>query len=64
VSSATITFCVASQGELIVVIVYFIIDSVQKLLGTPLYILLKDHIRSKHFEDDEAEETSIVAQTC
>jgi hypothetical protein len=40
VSFATITLCVTSQGVFVVVvivIVYFIIDSVQKLLDTPLY---------------------------
>jgi hypothetical protein len=36
VSFAAITLCVASQ-VFIVVIVYFVIDSVWKLLDTPLY---------------------------
>jgi len=36
VSFAIITLCVASQQVFIVVILYFIIDSVQKLLETPL----------------------------
>jgi len=36
VSSAAITLCVASQRVFIVV--YFVIDSVRKLLDTPSYI--------------------------
>jgi hypothetical protein len=35
VSFATITLCVASQR--VSVVVYFVIDSVRKLLDTPLY---------------------------
>jgi hypothetical protein len=35
VSSAAITLCVASQRVFIFVIVYFVIDSVRKLLDTP-----------------------------
>jgi len=38
VSFATITLCVASQRVFIIVVVYFIIDSVRKLLDTPSYI--------------------------
>jgi hypothetical protein len=34
---AAITLCVASQRVFIVVSVYFVIDSVRKLLGTPSY---------------------------
>jgi hypothetical protein len=37
VSFAATTNCVASQRVFIVVSVYFVIDSVRKLLGTPLY---------------------------
>jgi hypothetical protein len=37
VSFATITLCVASQR---VFIVYFIIDSVRKLLDTPSYVFM------------------------
>jgi hypothetical protein len=37
VSFAAITLCVASQRVFIVVSVYFIIDSVRKLLDTPSY---------------------------
>jgi hypothetical protein len=37
VSFAAITLCVASQRVFIAVSVYFVIDSVQKLLGTPSY---------------------------
>jgi uncharacterized protein HemY len=41
-SSAAITLCVASQRVftvVVVVVVYFVIDSVRKLLDTPSYIL-------------------------
>jgi hypothetical protein len=41
VSFATVTLCVASQRVFIVVgviVVYFVIDSVRKLLGTPSYV--------------------------
>jgi hypothetical protein len=40
VSFAAITLCVASQRVFIVVCIYFVIDSVRKLLDTPLYTLL------------------------
>jgi len=39
VSFAAITFYVASQRVFIVVSIYFVIDSVRKLLGTPSYQL-------------------------
>jgi hypothetical protein len=38
VSFAAITLCVASQRVFIVVVVYFVIDSVRKLLDTPLQV--------------------------
>jgi hypothetical protein len=38
VSFAAITLCVASQRVFIVNVVYFVIDSVRKLLDTPSYI--------------------------
>jgi hypothetical protein len=38
VSFAAITLCVASQWVFIVVSVYFVIDSVQRLLDTPSYV--------------------------
>jgi len=38
VSFAAITLCVASQRVFIVVSVYFVIDSVRKLLDIPSYI--------------------------
>jgi hypothetical protein len=38
VSFATITRCVASQ-QVFIVVIYFIINSVQNLLDTPLYLL-------------------------
>jgi hypothetical protein len=37
VSFAAITLCIASQRVFIVVSVYFVIDSVRKLLDTPSY---------------------------
>jgi hypothetical protein len=37
VSFATITLCVVSQRVFIVVVVYFVIDSVRKLLDTLSY---------------------------
>jgi hypothetical protein len=40
VSLAAISICVASQRVFIVVSVYFVIDSVRKLLVTPSYIVL------------------------
>jgi hypothetical protein len=36
---ADITLCVASQQMFVVVIVYFFIDPVRKLLDTPSYML-------------------------
>jgi hypothetical protein len=39
VSFAAITLCVASQ--LAFVVVYFVIDSVRKLLDTPSYVLME-----------------------
>jgi hypothetical protein len=39
VSFATMTLCVTSQRVFIFVSIYFIIDSVRKLLDTPSYIL-------------------------
>jgi hypothetical protein len=42
VSFAAITLCVASQQVFIVVSVYFVMDSVRKLLDTPSY----SHVRS------------------
>jgi hypothetical protein len=43
VSFAAVTLCVASQRVfIVVVIVYFVIDSVRKLLDTPSY--LDDHL--------------------
>jgi hypothetical protein len=38
VSFAAITLCVVSQRLFVVVSVYFVIDSVRKLLDTPSYI--------------------------
>jgi hypothetical protein len=38
VSFDAITLCVASQWVFIVVSVYFVIDSVRKILVTPLYV--------------------------
>jgi DNA-binding transcriptional regulator WhiA len=38
VSFSAITPCVASQRVFIIVVVYFVIDSVRKLLDTPSYM--------------------------
>jgi hypothetical protein len=44
VSFAAITLCVASQQVFaVVVVVYFVIDSVQKLLDTPSYVQMHAH---------------------
>jgi hypothetical protein len=40
VSFAAITLCVASQHVFVVVVVYFVIDLVRKLLDTPSYLFL------------------------
>jgi uncharacterized membrane protein len=40
VSFAAITLCVASQRVFIAIVVYFVIDSVRKLLDTLSYLLL------------------------
>jgi ABC-type uncharacterized transport system fused permease/ATPase subunit len=46
VSFATVTLCVASQGVFVfVVVIYFIIDSVRKLLDTPSYISQKKYLK-------------------
>jgi len=42
VSFAAITLCVASEGLFVVVSVYFVIDSVRKLLDTHSYRSLMD----------------------
>jgi hypothetical protein len=52
VNSATITLCVASQRVFIVVSVYFVADSVRKLLDTPSYAAGRidtDSSLSNHF---------------
>jgi hypothetical protein len=46
VSSAAITLCVASQRVLIVV-VYFVIDSVRKLPDTPSYMAGRSNAESR-----------------
>jgi len=38
VSFVTITLCVASQRVSIIIVAYFVIYSVRKLLDTPLYV--------------------------
>jgi len=46
VSFAAITFCDASQREFIVVVlIYFVMDSVRKLMDKPLYIHTSSGIR-------------------
>jgi hypothetical protein len=42
VTFTAITLCVASQRVLIGIIVYFVIDSVRKLLDTPSYHFSKN----------------------
>jgi hypothetical protein len=49
VSFAAITLCVASQQVFIVV--YFIIDSVWKLLDTPLYVAYHTQQTCRFFND-------------
>jgi hypothetical protein len=39
VSFAAITLCVGSQRVFIIVVIYFVIDSVRKLLDTPSYLI-------------------------
>jgi hypothetical protein len=46
VSFAAITLCIASQRVFIVVSLYFVIDSVRKLLDTPLYAAVKNRRNS------------------
>jgi hypothetical protein len=41
VSFVAITLCVASQRMIIIIVIYFFIDSVRKLLDTPSYVILK-----------------------
>jgi len=57
VSFAAITPCVASQRVFIVVSVYFVFDSVRKLLDTPSYFCfssdLKNDVKTKVCEDNE-----------
>jgi hypothetical protein len=43
-SFAAITLCVASQRVFFVVVAYFVIDSVRKLLDTPSYYFLPKHV--------------------
>jgi hypothetical protein len=43
VSFAAITLCVAFQRVFIVVSVYFLIDSVRKLLDTPSFVNVYDN---------------------
>jgi hypothetical protein len=43
VSFAAITLCVASQRVFIVVSLYFVVDSVRKLLDTPSYAMQPPH---------------------
>jgi hypothetical protein len=43
VSFAATTLCVASQQVFVVLVVYFVIYSVRKLLGTPSYVTFGNH---------------------
>jgi hypothetical protein len=47
VNFAAITLCVASQQVFIVVRVYFVIDSVRKLLDTPSYTEVSDQLHAQ-----------------
>jgi hypothetical protein len=47
VSFASITLCVASQ-RVFIAVVYFVIDSVPKLLDTPSYFSLVDSVSSSN----------------
>jgi len=50
VSFAAITLCVASQRVfVVVVVVYFVIDSVRKLLDTLSYVLTNINSKQIHF---------------
>jgi hypothetical protein len=53
VSFAAITLCVASQRVFIVVSVYFVIDSVRKLLDTPSYIVLAVFLYMNYYVNSE-----------
>jgi hypothetical protein len=44
VSFAAIALCIASQRVFVVVVVYFVIDSVPKLLDTPSYTSTPPHV--------------------
>jgi hypothetical protein len=45
VSFAAITFCVASQQVFIIAVVYFLMDSVPKLLDIPSYNKINDIVK-------------------
>jgi hypothetical protein len=47
VSFAVITLCVPSQRVFIVPVVYFVIDSVQKLLNIPSYVRMVDIFKTR-----------------
>jgi hypothetical protein len=51
VSFVAITFHVASQRMFIVVSIYFVIDSVRKLLDRPSYTNYKANCRKESFTD-------------
>jgi hypothetical protein len=68
VSFAAITICTASQWVFIVVSVYFVIDSVRKLLGIASYILLINTNTILRLclktSDDEYKETNTQSTPC
>jgi hypothetical protein len=49
---ATITLCVASQRVCFVVSIYFVIDSVRKLLDT--LVLFRESLVSKHLHSSDS----------
>jgi len=57
VSFAAITLCVASQ-RVFIIVAYFVIDSVRKLLVTPSYFMPVFIVRKEFVEIDTNEKVS------
>jgi hypothetical protein len=71
VSFAAITLCVASQRVFNVVSVYFVIDSVPKLLDTPSYVFMawclvkhRDNFTFTFTRDDNVQKKYMEALVC